>query len=550
MKTLTGICLRDAVLSAANHLANHQQEINSLNIFPVPDGDTGTNMALTCRAAANALRGVETDSVCTVAKVASAALLRGAKGNSGVILSILWKGFARGIGDAEEITGTNIVDALELGVKMAYGAVMAPTEGTILTVAKAAQETGKEALAINDGVLHVWEAVCHGARQALAKTPEQLHVLQRAGVVDAGGQGLCLMFEGMLSVFAENAIIPLREPSLQAGAPKHIGDDAFRKAAAAYDSSSNFAYCTECIISRSDGSQPPEILRRYLMTVGDCVVVADDDDVIKVHVHTDNPGRVLQKALEFGPLLTVKVDNMQEQARALGGLELAPAEPAEDFGFVAVAAGSGVKELFRDLGAAQVVSGGQSMNPSTEEIVSAILQTPAKTVFVLPNNKNIIMAAEQAVSLVEDRQVVIVPTRTVPQGVSALLAFSSTRTPEANRTIMMDAARHVATGQVTYAARASKFGATKIKAGDMLGLIDGKLALVEKEPDPVHTAVRLTRSMLRKESRFVTVIYGEGVTELQAAEVYEKIQAKADKHVEINLINGGQPVYSFLVSVE
>lgn len=551
MQVLTGTRLKDALISASNHLTNHQQEINSLNIFPVPDGDTGTNMAMTCQSAVNALRTVDSDSVCAVAKATSAALLRGAKGNSGVILSILWKGFTKGIGEAEEITGTNIVDALELGVKMAYGAVMTPTEGTILTVARVAQEAGKEALAINDGVLHVWEAVCKGARKALAETPELLHVLKRANVVDAGGKGLCLIFEGMLSVFAENTIIPLREPTAQSDdVPTHIGDDAFRKAAAAYDNSSNFAYCTECILSRNDNTQPPEILRRYLMTIGDCVVVVDDGDIIKVHVHTDNPGSVLQKALEFGPLLSVKVDNMREQSKALTSGDATPAEPTEEFGFVAVGAGAGVESLFHDLGCKQVVSGGQTMNPSTEEIVNAILQTPAKTVFVLPNNKNIIMAAEQAVSLVEDREVVIVPTRTVPQGISALIAFSSTRTPASNRTVMLEAARHVTTGQVTYAARDSKFGTTKIKTGDMLGLVNGKLTLVEKDPDPVHTAVRLTRSMLHKDTRFITILYGEGITEAQAAEVYEKIQAKADKHVEINLINGGQPVYSFLVSVE
>ncbi len=555
MQILTGTHLKAAVISGANHLSNYRQEVDRLNIFPVPDGDTGTNMSMTSQAAVKALRSVNSADASEVAKAVASALLRGAKGNSGVILSILWKGFSKGIGDAAEINGHAIVKALGLGVEMAYAAVMNPTEGTILTVARMAQEAGKKALAENDGVLHVWEAICKGARHALAKTPELLHVLKRANVVDAGGMGLCLIFEGMLSVFAENTVIQLADhpENTEQSVPSasHIGDEAFRQAAAAYDNNnSTYTYCTEFIISRKPNAVP-EVLRAYLMTIGDCVVVVDDEEIIKVHVHTDNPGNALQKGLECGALLTVKVDNMKEQAKELAEEEtFTPAEPTEDFGFVSVAAGEGLEMLFRDLGCAQVVAGGQSMNPSTDDIVKAILSTPAKTVYVLPNNKNIIMAAEQAAALVEDREVILIPTRTVPQGISALLAFSSTRNAEANIAVMMNAAHHVATGQVTYAARDSKFGSTKIHTGDMLGLVNGKLKLVEKEQDPTHTAIHLTRSMLSKDTNFVTIIYGEDVTEEQAMVVYEKIRAKADRHVEINLINGGQPIYYYLVSVE
>ena len=279
-------------------------------------------------------------------------------------------------------------------------------------------------------------------------------------------------------------------------------------------------------------------------------MVVDDDDIIKVHVHTENPGKVLEKALTFGSLLNVKVDNMREQANSRANQSVQIAEPVEDFGFVAVGAGAGIEALFHDLGCAQVVSGGQSMNPSTESILNAILQTPAKVVYVLPNNKNILMAAQQAASLTEDRRVVIVPTRTVPQGISALIAFSSTRSPESNLSVMKEAARNVKTGQVTYAARSSKFGSTKIKTGDLLGLVDGKLSLVEKTTDPVHTALRLTRSMVDKETRFVTILYGEQITEEQVSALTEKLQEKVGKDVEINVINGGQPIYYFLISVE
>lgn len=556
MNTINGIVLRDALISASNHLTNHRKEIDSLNIFPVPDGDTGTNMSMTMQSAAAALQSVYSEDVSEIAQIATSALLRGAKGNSGVILSILFKGFTKNIAGLKDISGVNLVSAMGVGVEMAYDAVMAPTEGTILTVARKAQEAGREALSINNGALHVWEAICKGAEKALQTTPELLHVLKRAGVVDAGGKGLCLILEGMRSVFAEGVIIERiddgAQPAVPAPSAQHIGDDAFRQAAAAYDNDTKFTYCTECIIGRS-GEKTAETLRTYLTTIGDCVVVVDDDSIIKVHVHTDDPGKVLQTALDYGALLTVKVDNMREQAKALtAGTadDFVPAEPTEDFGFVAVAAGDGIQAMFYDLGCKQVVNGGQSMNPSTEDIARAILTTPAKVVYVLPNNKNILMAAEQAVSLVEDRKVVIVPTRTIPQGMSAMMAFSSTRSPENNQGIMMDAARHVKTGSVTFAARDSKFGSTKIRTGDILGLINGKLDLVEKEHDPVHTAIRLGRSMITRDTSFVTILYGADITETQAAEVYEKLKAKAGKQVEINLVNGGQPIYYFLLSVE
>ena len=338
------------------------------------------------------------------------------------------------------------------------------------------------------------------------------------------------------------------------------GDDFFRNAAAEFDQEINFTYCTECIIGREpEKCEDSMELRAYLETIGDCVVVADDDDIIKVHVHTENPGNALQKALEFGQLLTVKIENMKEQhrkaalaneqAKAKAAEEaLAPADPTEDYGFVAVAAGEGLHTLFTDLGCAQVVSGGQTMNPSTNDILAAVMATPAKTVYVFPNNKNIILAAEQTVPLVTDREVVVVPTRTIAQGMSALLAFDPEVPAERNVEDMMEAASAVETGQVTFAARDSEFGGHKIHQNDILGMRNGKLTMVEK--DPVHTVYRLTKSMVSKDTSFVTIIYGEDVTEQEAQEAYDRIRSKVSENVEVTLINGGQPVYYFIVSVE
>lgn len=548
MRTINGITFKNALLSAANHLANHRKEVNSLNIFPVPDGDTGTNLSMTAQAAAAALQSAQPKSAGEAAAIAAAAMLRGAKGNAGVILSVLFQGIAKGTAGKETVTGADLVQSLGMGVEMAYSTVEHPAEGTILTVARAAYKAGRDALAYSDGVLPVWKAVCKGAKKMLELTPELSPVLKKAGIVDAGGRGLCLLFAGMYAVFAENKVIQLlEEDEVQPSVSVHLGDSAFRTAVAAFDHDTTYTYCTECIIDRTGkADQNSEILRRYLLTIGDCVVVADDPSAIKVHVHTDAPGKVLQKALDFGTLSTVKVDNMREQM----GAAAAPAQPAEDYGFVAVAAGDGIRSLFHDLGCKQVVCGGQTMNPSTEDIHRAILATPAKTVYILPNNKNTILAAEQAAALVTDREAVVVPTRTIPQGMSSLLAFSSTRTAADNKAVMAEAAHHVKTGQVTFAARDSKFGGAKIKTGDTLGLIDGKLTLVEKESDPVAAVVRLVRFMITRDTKFITLLYGMEITEEQASQACETIKAKAGKGVEIHLVNGGQPIYDFLVSVE
>ena len=556
---INGTCLRNAIISGANNISKYRTEVDELNIFPVPDGDTGSNMSMTIAAAAQELSQIESESIAEVSRQAASALLRGARGNSGVILSLLFRGFAKGLDHMETADGENLANALGLGVDAAYKAVMKPTEGTMLTVARVAYEKGKAAAEMDRDPIHVWSAICKGAEDALSTTPELLPVLKKAGVVDAGGKGLCIILEGMMSVFKDGYIIPKEDSSVAKPAP--IEGDFFRNAAAEFDQDITFTYCTEFIVGRDpEITTSPLELRAYLETIGDCVVVVDDEEIIKVHVHTENPGNALQGGLKFGQLLTVKVENMKEQhrkaaeaneqakAQAAQETVLEPEEPTEEIGFVSVAMGDGLRTLFTDLGCSHVVSGGQTMNPSTEDIYAAVLATPAKTVVVLPNNKNIILAAEQVVPMVTDRKVIIVPTRTVPQGLAARLAYDADLSEEKNISQMTEAAKGVSTGQVTFAARNAEFGGVHIREGDILGMENGKLVLTER--DPVKAAIKLTRSMTKRDSSFITLIYGQDISEEQAEEVRKHVQSKVGNHADITLVNGGQPVYYFIISVE
>lgn len=550
--------MKNAIISGANNIVRHKKEVDELNIFPVPDGDTGTNMSMTITAAAKLLaESEEVISVAEVSKMTSSAMLRGARGNSGVILSLLFKGIAEVLKESEEVDGVLFADALTLGVEYAYKAVMNPTEGTILTVARLAAEAARIAADVENDPIIVLGAACNAAEDALAQTPELLHVLKKAGVVDAGGKGLCIIFEGMLSLLRDGVMINIDAP---VEVKKENTDDFFKNAAAEFDSEINFTYCTEFIVGKNDNATADSVaeLRAYLEGIGDCVVVVEDDDIIKTHVHTENPGLALETALKYGQLLTVKVENMREQHRIaakkheqeLKLLEESPepAEPEKEFGFVSVAAGEGLHELFKDLGVDRVVSGGQSMNPSTENLYNAIMAVPAKVVFVFPNNKNILMAARQACELITDRKTVIIPTRTVPQGIAAMLAYDEQATVELNIEYMMEAAKKILTGQVTYAARDSEFGSTKLREGDIIALNNGKL--VFKDKDPVKAAIKLTKEMVSKSTTFITIIYGEKVSEAQADLAYDAIQAKYGSSVDITLVNGGQPLYYFLISVE
>ena len=547
---IKGAVLRDAIISGANSIQNQRQAVDSLNIFPVPDGDTGTNMSMTMSAARTELEKLTGDeNISVVADKAASSLLRGARGNSGVILSLLFRGFSKGLKGVEEADGAAVANALTLGVEAAYKAVMKPTEGTILTVARVAAEHAKAAATYNNDAKYVWDEICDAAEAALATTPDLLPVLKRAGVIDAGGQGLCYIFRGMQSVFNAGAIVTCEA----AGATAEADVDSFKNVVAEFDEVINFTYCTEFIVEKENDNDPLE-LRAYLETIGDCVVVVDDDEIIKVHVHTDSPGNAITCGLTFGQLISSKIENMREQHKNAGNGAPAPKQKLERVdpevgavGFVAVAAGEGVCNLFHDVGCLNVVTGGQTMNPSTEDILEAVQATPAETVFVLPNNKNIIMAAEQAVPIA-DRRVVVLPTRTIPQGIAAMLAYDPDASEDDNAVEMFKAAEKVGTGSITFAARDSEFDNKKIKEGDILALENGKLSFLEK--DITKACVKLTRQMAKRSTNFITLIYGEGVTDAQADEARAMIEAKVSSNTEVSIINGGQPVYYYIISIE
>ena len=560
---INGETLKLAIISGANNISSIKARINDLNIFPVPDGDTGTNMSMTITAAAEALKNMEEGDVAAVSKATASAMLRGARGNSGVITSLLFRGISKGLEGKVRASGEDLIHALGLGVEAAYNAVTKPTEGTILTVARMGYEAGLEALDTEEDAAVLWETVCDAAAEALELTPTMLPVLKKAGVVDAGGKGILTIFEGMLSVLRDGVVVEYEEESYE----KENDDDWFRSAAAEFDQGINFTYCTEFIVGRNpEVETDPNELRLYLETIGDSIVMVADDEIIKVHVHTEQPGNAMQHGLEYGQLLTVKVENMKEQhkkakedndkakekaekkAQAEEKPALEPVEPTEDYGFVAVAAGEGLCNLFKELGCLNVVSGGQSMNPSTDDILEAILATPAKRVFVLPNNKNIIMAAEQTIALVEDREVTIVPTRTIPQGLSAMLVFDPDSDAETNVENMLQAAKNVATGQVTFAARDSEFGSKKIKEGEIIGLENGKLTVTDKTPN--KALYKLAKTMINKDMSFVTLISGEDVSDEDAAAAVEMLESKFADQVDITYIKGDQPIYYYIFSVE
>lgn len=550
---IEGKVLRDAYISAANNIGNRRQEVDALNVFPVPDGDTGTNMSMTMGAAVRELAMLENPTVATVAQTAASALLRGARGNSGVILSLLFRGFAKGLAGKNEAGGADFAGALSLGVEAAYKAVMKPTEGTILTVSRVAAERARLTAKKTEDPLRVWEEILAAAQEALEETPELLPVLKKAGVVDAGGRGLVVIFEGMLSVLRDGKMI--QSARQEESAPEE--NDFFRNAAGEFDDDIRFAYCTEFIVEKKEACEDALKLRAYLESIGDCVVVVDDE-IIKCHVHTNNPGKALEEAIRYGMLSKMKIENMQEQhaqrkaevssqKKKSRQPEYAPVDAGTPYGIVAVAAGEGLQNLFRDLGASAIVSGGQTMNPSTDDILNAVQAVPAQNVFVLPNNKNIIMAAEQAIGLA-DRKVFVLPTRTIPQGIAAMLAFDPDLEREDNQMNMTNAISTVSTGQITFAARDSDYDGHEIKEGELLALENGKLAFTSRDLN--RACVKLVRQMLSRDSAFVTMYCGEDVSEEQAIEVEEAVKAKLPDSVELTMIRGGQPVYYFIIAVE
>ena len=557
---INGDILRDAIISATNNLSNYRKAVDDLNVFPVPDGDTGTNMSMTL---SNSARELEKLSGATAGKVASvnaSALLRGARGNSGVITSLLFRGFAKGIGDDEFLTPENVTNAFVFGVEAAYKAVMKPTEGTILTVARVASEYAKEALEQGKDELAVFEYAIAGAKKALEETPELLPALKKAGVVDAGGKGFVLILEGMLSVMKDGVMIKSNAVTKD----EQDEEDSSFNAAGEFETEITFTYCTEFIVKRAeDCSTDPKELRAYLETIGDCVVVVDDDEIIKVHVHTDHPGNAIENGLTFGSLINMKIENMRDQhekakheaseakkkpAKSADRTEtFIPVEPTKPVGFVSVCAGDGLAELFRDLGVDTVVSGGQTMNPSTDDILKAIEATPAETVFVLPNNKNIIMAAEQTIPI-STRKVIVIHTRTIPQGISAMLNFDPDSDDNTNAIEMQKSTERIATGQITFAARDADVDGVKIKQGELMALLGGKITFVDTNLE--KTVLKLLKKMVKPSSEFITVIHGSDVTEEQAASIEAQIEEKFGSKAEITFINGGQPIYYYILSVE
>ncbi|MDY3811294.1 DAK2 domain-containing protein [Eubacterium sp.] len=543
---ITGQMFRDGVISGANNITNSRQAVDALNIFPVPDGDTGTNMSMTIASAADEVKDLPDDvALCDVAKKTAGALLRGARGNSGVILSLIFRGFSKAFKGLEEAGGKDVARAFRAGTDAAYKAVMKPTEGTILTVVRCAAEAAENMAEINDDPMEVCVAALEAAKTALASTPELLPVLKQAGVVDAGGQGFLLVLQGMESVFGYNAIIrPVGEEA--------IADDKDLKAEENAQEST-LSYSVKFTVYKNSKAKEsdPIKLRAYLEAIGENVTVSEDGGKIKAQLCTDAPGNVITNALKYGQLYDITLENLREpiEEHSQEKQASAVAEPINDYGFVSVCAGDGLTELFKDLGADSVVSGGQTMNPSTDDIVNAVLSVPAKVVYVLPNNKNIIMAAQMARDEIKDRKVAVLETKTIPQGISAMLAFDETVSVEENIETMTAQAGLTKTASVTFAARDSEVDGKPIKKGQMMGLCNGAIKFIgeDKEEIAFNSAAELFNP---EENSLITVIYGKDETEENANKIEQMLIDKLGDDVEVSVVDGGQPVYYYIISVE
>ena len=539
---INGADLRRMIISAAAAIEINKQALNELNVFPVPDGDTGTNMSMTINAAAADLRKTEDPALGQAAKVAASAMLRGARGNSGVILSLLFRGISKKLKGTENCDGVLWAAALQEGVDAAYKAVMKPAEGTILTVARLAAAKAADAAQENNHIEYVQAAAIEEAKIALANTVNQNPVLKKAGVVDAGGKGWLVALEAMLSSLqGSDVVVP---EGTEAGEVKDAADFSD------FDTDDiTFTYCTEFIIDR-ENDRDPEEFRAFLSELGDSLVLVDDDEIIKVHVHTNDPGKALSEAVKYGCFVTVKIENMrlQHTEKVMSEQELAPriAGPEKALGVVSVCAGDGLADVFLNLGVDQIISGGQTMNPSTQDILEAVNKVPAETVFVLPNNKNIIMAAEQ-VDALTPKQVVVIPSKTVPQGVTAMLGFNPEGSIEENTGALTEALDSVDTMQITYAARNSDFDGYDIHEGDYLALYGSQLFGTSQD---IKVLLKSLAEKVRDDGKeYITIYYGADVKEKhaqKAADLFADICPNAD----VNLLNGGQPVYYYLISAE
>ena len=554
MNTIDAKTLQKAFLAGAQGLEAKKEWINELNVFPVPDGDTGTNMTMTIMAAAREVAALENPTMETLAKAISSGSLRGARGNSGVILSQLFRGFTKEIKTVDQITTTTLANAFVRATETAYKAVMKPKEGTILTVAKGMSEKAVELVTETEDIVSFMEQVIAHGDYVLSQTPEMLPILKQAGVVDSGGQGLMQVMKGALDGLLGKEV----DMTVEASRPVvNIETSEIDTA------DIKFGYCTEFIINVEKKYDDEEELafKAYLESIGDSIVVVSDDDVVKVHVHTNDPGLAIQKALTYGSLSRMKIDNMREEhqeklikeAEKVAAKQKAAAvaakkdEPRKPYGFVAVSIGEGFGEIFKGIGTDYLIEGGQTMNPSTEDMLNAIDQVNADTIYIMPNNSNIILAAEQATHLVEDKNIVVVPSKTVPQGITAIINFAPDLSPEENKENMIEEMKRVKTAQITYAVRNTMIDDKEINEGDIMGIADKGIAAVGKDIE--ETALETLKTMLDEESELVTVYYGADVDETSAEGFLEKVQ-EICPDCEVELQFGGQPIYYYLISVE
>ncbi|MGG0718870.1 DAK2 domain-containing protein [Robertmurraya massiliosenegalensis] len=555
MKTLDGKRFAEMVAVGANHLSTNAKYVDALNVFPVPDGDTGTNMNLSMTSGAKEVRNNVQDHIGRVGLALSKGLLMGARGNSGVILSQLFRGFSKFIEQKSEINATEFAQAFEAGVQTAYKAVMKPVEGTILTVAKDAAKHAVEVADQSDDIVKIMEEVVKEAKASLKRTPDLLPVLKEVGVVDSGGQGLVFVYEGFLANLKGEQLPenPSELPSMDelVSAEHHMNVQGHINT-----EDIEFGYCTEFMVKFESEklSQNPfeeEDFRQDLSKYGDSLLVIADENVVKVHIHSEQPGTCLSYGQKYGSLINMKIENMREQHTNIVGEQHraeAPAKRAEklEYGIVTVSMGSGIAELFRSIGAHAVIEGGQTMNPSTEDIVKAIKEINAEKVIIMPNNKNIIMAAEQAAEVSEE-DVIVVPTKTVPQGLAALLAFNPTADLKANKEGMTEAFSHVKTGQITYAVRDTNIDGIEIEKDDYMGIADGKIVLKDKEL--TAAAIELLKNMLDEDAEILTILKGEDATDENVQSVIEFVEQQFED-VEIEVHDGKQPLYAFIFSIE
>ena len=549
MTTINAETLQKMFIAGAKNLEAKKEWINELNVFPVPDGDTGTNMTLTIMSAAKEVGAITEPTMETIAKAISTGSLRGARGNSGVILSQLFRGFTREIKKVDQIDVDVLSRACVKAVETAYKAVMKPKEGTILTVAKGMADKSCELVGESDDLVHVIDEIIKHGDYVLSQTPEMLPVLKQAGVVDSGGQGLMTVIKGAFDALLGKEIDYTLEPVQTAGTKvtEEVPMD---------DVEIKFGYCTEFIINLDKEMPKSEekAFKEFLESIGDSIVLVADDEIVKVHVHTNEPGVAITKALTYGSLSRMKIDNMREehQERLIKNAEKMAEqqkadEPRKKYGFVAVSVGEGLDEIFKGLNVDHIISGGQTMNPSTEDILNAIDKINADNIYVLPNNKNISLAAQQAESLVEDKNIIVIPSKTIPQGISAMIGFIPDNSPEDNKEAMIDSMSYVKTGEVTYAVRDTVIDDKEIKEGNIMGIGDEGILAVGEEID--DTTINMIKEMQDEESEIVSLYYGAEVTEEAANKLADKI-AEALPEIEVEVYPGGQPIYYYIASVE